>query len=535
MALTGYNTGSPGVKITETNDTGNVSSQSITIGALVGNFTWGPVDTIKIITDEDTLKRTFDLPYDSNYKDWFSAWNFLCYSKDLRVVRVVPSTAKNASDVEGEAALIKSKEQFTAMYPSLIDEGKTAKIFAKYPGEYGNRIKVIIEDGETIEEGESKLSPYINQMITKDDVAVGVFVDNELKEFGVYSFKENSKTYNGESNYVISAVNNGSNYIYLIKETLITYEEMSGTRNKIDIEATLKGGITGDISDAEYIAGWNLFDDPDATDVGLLIQGAGSTNVGKHIIDNIAGNRKDCIACVSPQESDVVNILDNTQTETLSTTSTSLGYSQYRFMDGNYKYQYDHINDVYRWVPLNADMAGIFAQVDEESAPWFSPGNYSVKNVVKLAFYPTKAQRDELYKYRINPVTSFKDSGHILYGDWTGADVNDAFNFVNVRRMFNYIEKSIIGYARKILYKMNDEVTQTSFFQAVDPFLREVQGGRGISQYRVVCDSTVNTSDVVASGKFVAKIYVLPVFSVRWVELNFINTRTTASFTETII
>lgn len=535
MALSGYNIGSPGVKITETVETGNVSSESITIGAIVGNFGWGAVDSVTVISDEDSLKRYFHLPDDENYKDWFCAYNFLCYSQDLRVVRVVGSAAKNACDVEAESVLIKSPEHFLALYPSLVEKDKTAKIFAKYPGKYGNNFRVVIEDYERLQEDSSVLAKYINQIITEDNVAVGVFVEDELKEFRVYSFTEKSKTYTGDTNYVINAVNNYSNYIYILKDSLIRYDDVTGKREKIAIDTKLSGGTSGKITDGDYIRGWKLFDDPDATDVGILMQGGGSSVVGKYIIDNIAENRKDSIACVSPNENAVVNILDGSQTALLVDNSSVLGYSQYRFMDGNYKYQYDHINDVYRWVPLNGDIAGIFAEVDQENAPWFSPGNHTVKNVIKLAFYPTKAQRDELYKYRINPVTSFKDTGHILFGDWTGADINDPFNFVNVRRLFNYIEKSITGYARKILYKQNDEETQVAFYQAVDPFLREIQGGRGIVQYKIVSDATVNTPDIVAADKFVAKIYVQPVFSVRWVEINFVNSRSSSLFEETIV
>lgn len=535
MAISGYNTGSPGVKITETVDVGTVVSQSVTIGALVGNFGWGSVDNITMVSDEDSLRKYFHLPDDTNYKDWFTAYNFLCYSQDIRIVRVVGDDAKNACDVSEEAVLIKTSDHFSAIYPSLIEESKTAKVFAKYPGAYGNRFRVVIEDYQRLQEEDSVLKGFINQIIDEDSVAFAVIIDGEMKEFRICSFVEKSKTYTGETNYLINAVNNTSNYVYLIKEHLITYDTVTKERNKVAIDVTLSNGTSGTVNDGKYINGWKLFDDPDATDVGLLMQGGASAVVGKYIIENVAANRQDSIACVSPNETSVVNILDGTQTTLLSNDSTTFGYSQYRFMDGNYKYQYDHINDVYRWVPLNGDIAGVFAEVDQQSAPWFSPGNRAVKNVVKLAFYPTKAQRDELYKFRINPVTSFKDTGHILYGDWTGADVNDPFNYVNVRRMFNYIEKSIIGSARKIIYRLNDEVTQTAFFQSVDPFLREVQGGGGINDYKIVCDGTVNTADIVRAGKFVAKIYVQPIYSVRWVEINFINTHTSTDFEETII
>lgn len=525
-----YITSSPSVTIKESDLATFVNPGSITIGAIVGNFVWGPCDTPTICTNEDDLLKMFGEPTDDNYKDWFSARNFLSYSNDLRLVRIVATTSKNASDVEKEASLIKSMYDFTTQLSILGDELKTAKIFARYPGTYGNDISVVISDKEALESSDNKLAPYINQLVTDDTVAVGVFKGNSLVEFGIYSFNKDAKNFNGDSNYVISAINERSSYIYLIEKKLITYT--GTTRNSVNIDVKLSGGILDTPAAGDYTAGWSIFKDADLYSVSLLMQGGADGSVGKYILENVAATRKDAIACVSPQEEEVVNVANNEVVKKICEASSAMGYSSYRFMDGNYKYQYDAYNNVYRWVPLNGDIAGIFAEVDAESAPWFSPGNHTIKDCIKLAFNPSKADRDEFYKYRVNPVTSFTNTGFVLYGDWTGAAPTTSFNFVNVRRLFLYIEKSIAEYARQVMWKQNDTITQTIFFQAVDPFLRSVQGGRGIQDYKIICDKTVNTSDIVNAGKFIAKIFVKPIYSIRWVEITFVSTRSDVSFEE---
>lgn len=529
-----YVTGSPSIDIKEQDLATYVSSSSSSIGACVGNFVWGPCDTPTVLTNEEELVSIFGQPTDENYKDWYVARNFLAYSNDLRLIRIVSDNSLNAADVAKEATQIKSMYDFTASLGTLSGATKTAKIFAKYPGDYGNSIRVVIADKETLDANENAnvLNTYISQLLDDDSIACGVFLNNSLVEFGVYSLKPDATDYNGNTNYIINAVNNKSRYIYLIESKLITNSE--GKRNTINIDVTLSGGTYVKPENDDYTKGWSIFKDADLYDVSLLMQGGADSIVGKYIIENVAANRKDAIACVSPQENECVNLSSTDATDAICSASTILGYSSYRFMDGNYKYQYDSYNSVYRWVPLNGDIAGIFAEVDSESAPWFSPGNHAIKDCIKLAYNPSKANRDTLYKYRVNPVVSFTNTGFVLYGDWTGADVTTSFNFVNVRRLFLYIEKAIAEYARQVMWKQNDEITQTQFTQAVEPFLRNIQGGRGIQDYTVICDSSVNTDSVIAAGQFVAKIYIKPIYSIRWVQLVFVSTRSDVSFDEII-
>lgn len=527
-----YITGSPSVSIKEEDLATFVNPSSSTIGAAVGNFVWGPCDTPTILTNENDLLSIFGKPNDTNYKDWFTVRNYLCYSNDLRVVRIVSETSKNAAQATADATQIKSLYDFTSKLSSLSSSETTSVIYARYPGDYGNKIRVVIADKQALEDEESVLYPYVNQLLNDDSVACGIFYENSLVEFGVYSFNKTAKNYNGESNYIVSAINDKSSYIFVVEPKLIKYEADGTTRSSVNIDVVLSGGTSATPQAGDYINGWNLFRDGDLYDVNLLMQGGAPSTVAKHILEVVASNRKDCIACLSPQEAECVNVADSGTIKAICAASDTIGYSSYRFMDGNYKYQYDSYNNVYRWIPLNGDIAGIFAEVDEESAPWFSPGNHTIKDCVKLAFNPSKADRDELYKYRVNPVASFTNTGFVLYGDWTGADANTSFNFVNVRRMFLYIEKSITEYARQIMWKQNDEITQTQFYQSVDPFLRNIKGGRGIEDYKIICDSTVNDASVVNAGTFIAKIYIKPIYSIRWVEITFVSTRSDVDFEE---
>jgi len=211
--------------------------------------------------------------------------------------------------------------------------------------------------------------------------------------------------------------------------------------------------------------------------------------------------------------------------------------SSYAVMDSGWKYMYDKYNDVYRWVPLNGDVAGLCARTDTERDPWFSPAGLTrgqIKNVIKLAYNPNKAQRDTLYKAGINPVVSFTGEGTLLYGDKTLLGRPSAFDRINVRRLFIVLEKSISKAARSALFEFNDEFTRAQFVNLVEPFLRTVQGRRGIYDYRVVCDESNNTPEVIDRNEFVGDIYVKPAKSINFIQLNFVAVRTGVAFEEIV-
>jgi phage tail sheath protein FI len=204
-------------------------------------------------------------------------------------------------------------------------------------------------------------------------------------------------------------------------------------------------------------------------------------------------------------------------------------------MDSGVKYQYDRYNDKYRFVPLNADVAGLCARTDYTNDPWYSPGGYNrgqIKNVVRLGHNPDKTNRDTLYKAGVNPVVSFPGQGIVLFGDKTLQTKPSAFDRINVRRLFIVLEKAIATAAKFQLFEFNDSFTRAQFVNLVEPFLRDVQGRRGITDFRVKCDDTNNTGQVIDSNQFVADIFIKPARSINFITLNFVAARTSANFTE---
>jgi phage tail sheath protein FI len=253
-----------------------------------------------------------------------------------------------------------------------------------------------------------------------------------------------------------------------------------------------------------------------------------------YLISNVVDYRRDCVAYLSPSKEAVVDELKtNAKLTNAIAWRNRIQNSSYWFMDSGYKYRYDKYNDVYRYTPLNGDMAGLAARVDS----WESPAGFRkgiIKNVVKLAFNPSKAQRDQLYSADINPVMAQAGRGIVLFGDKTGLGINSAFDRINVRRLFISVEKAIATAAESFLFEFNDEFTQTQFKNIVDPFLRDIQGRRGIIDFRVVSDSTVNTPEVIDQNKFRASIFIKPARSINVIELTFVATRTGVEFDEIV-
>jgi phage tail sheath protein FI len=246
--------------------------------------------------------------------------------------------------------------------------------------------------------------------------------------------------------------------------------------------------------------------------------------------------RKDCLVFLSPEKSDVVNNPGGEVTDTVAYRQT-LTTSSYAVMDSNWKYQYDKYNDVYRWIPCNGDVAGLCARTDLERDPWFSPGGLNrgvLKNVIKLAYNPSKTNRDDLYVKGINPIVSFQGEGTVLFGDKTLLVKPSAFDRINVRRLFIVLEKAISRAARFSLFEFNDQFTRAQFVSLVEPFLRDVQGRRGITDFRVVCDETNNTGEVIDRNEFVGDIYIKPARSINYIQLNFVAVRTGVAFEEIV-
>ena len=304
---------------------------------------------------------------------------------------------------------------------------------------------------------------------------------------------------------------------------------------------TLTGGVddlapsAGNLQDA-----FKMFDNAEVYDISLVMTGAVNPTVAKYVVDNVASVRKDCVVFLSPATDAGAMITGVSSTailaDTLEYRTTDLNVdSSYAVLDSGWKYQYDRYNDKYRWVPLNGDIAGLCARTDYTNDSWWSPGGFNrgqIKNVVKLSFNPNQAQRDQLYKIGVNPVVSFPGSGTVLYGDKTLLSKPSAFDRINVRRLFITLEKAIATAAKAMLFEFNDSFTRAQFRSMVEPFLRDVQGRRGIIDFRVVCDETNNNGSIIDRNEFVGDIYIKPTRSVNYITLNFIAARTSVSFDE---
>jgi phage tail sheath protein FI len=297
----------------------------------------------------------------------------------------------------------------------------------------------------------------------------------------------------------------------------------------------LTDGADGTVTVGNINTAYDKVANPDSVDISLIVSGPANQVVADYLI-SLAETRKDCVVFLSPEKTDVVDNSGSEATDILSYRAT-LSSSTYAVLDSGWKYQYDKYNDLYRWVPLNGDIAGLCARTDLERDPWFSPAGSArgvIRNLVKLAWNPTKVERDDLYQKAVNPVVSFPGEGTILFGDKTLTNRPSAFDRINVRRLFITLEKSIAVAARSSLFEFNDQFTRAQFVNIVEPFLRDVQGRRGITDFRVVCDDTNNTQQVIDRNEFVGDIYIKPARSINFIQLNFVAVRSGVSFDEIV-
>lgn len=360
-----------------------------------------------------------------------------------------------------------------------------------------------------------------------------------------------SKTTQGGTNYYVDVINRTSSYIWWMDHPT-TGTDWGNDINSasadttfavpaLPIVDTLSTG-SDDFSPTvgETLLAYDYFADPDIVDINLLMGGktpdsTGGTTHVVGILDLVEG-RKDCVAFVSPRREDVVGLTSGiTQTLNVKGFFDGISSSSYMVFDSGYKYMYDRYNDVYRYVPLNGDIAGLCANTDNVADPWFSPGGLNrgqIRGAVKLAYNPTKSQRDILYPARINPVVTFPGQGTVLFGDKTALAKPSAFDRINVRRLFLVLEKAIARASKFQLFEFNDNFTRAQFVSLVEPFLRDVQGRRGITDFKVVCDESNNTGEVIDRNEFIADIYIKPARSINFITLNFIAVRTGVAFSE---
>jgi len=378
-------------------------------------------------------------------------------------------------------------------------------------------------------------------VIDEDGLFTGV-AGTILEKFEAVSKASDSKGLQGGSNFYKDVINTQSDFIRWTDHPAsdATWGTASAgtayTSGFTAAESTdsLAGGVDDAPDAGDVQTSYALFGDAETTDVNLVMTGGWSNVTKKWVQDNVAKVRKDCIAFVSPQSSSVVN---NSGSEVTQVTGdkAALSSTSYSVMDGNWKYQYDRYNDVFRWVPLNGDIAGLCANTDTIRDPWYSPAGFNrgqIRNAVKLAWDPTQAERDTLYQDGINPVINSPGNGIVLLGDKTLLSAPSAFNRINVRRLFIVIEKAVATAAKYQLFEFNDAFTRAQFTSLLTPFLRDVQGRKGIYDFKVICNNSNNTGEVIDRNEFVADIFVKPAKAINFIQLNFIATRTGANFSE---
>ena len=563
---------SPGVQVLEVDATSVVPAVSTSIGGFAGSFNWGPVAEVITVGSEKELAERFGTPDANTAKYFLTAASFLKYGSALKVVRAL-SGHDNAT-ADGAGLLIKNDAHYIdSSYDS--GAGSVGHWAAKYPGNLGNSLKVLIAtegvsnwttityhgtnkwadlfDGVPTSStyaanlGKGSIGDELHVLVLDED---GLFTGTAgavLEKFSFCSQGSDAKADDGTSNYYVDVVNAGSSYVRWMDHP----SALSDAGSAINAAASIAGSTTviadslsGGSDDnaptaAEIAVGYDLLSDAETVDVNLLFaypDANGANTIANDLI-SIANARKDCMAFVSPPIADSQGVASPATTVEawVNTDGGGLTSSSYASVDSGAVYVYDKYNDTYRWIGAAGHVAGLCANTDSVSDAWYSPAGVTrgqLLGVTKLAYNPSQTQRNLLYKGRINPIVSLPGQGTVLFGDKTLLAKPSAFDRINVRRLFNVLEKAVSTAAKAQLFEFNDEFTRAQFKNLVEPFLRDVKGRRGLTDFLVVCDGTNNTSQVIDSNSFVADIYIKPSRSINYITLNFVATRTGVSFTE---
>ena len=588
---------SPAVTIREVDLSGIVPAVTSSTGAIVGDFNWGPTNQPILIGNEAELVSNFGSPtlvIDSSNVDFLSASSFLKYSGSLYVTRGLDAAAKNAVDSAssvGNSPVVEGLSSWNSQKSGFMASGSN-RLVAKYPGEVGNSLAIsicpwsgVIADGGTSVDAEGQDSAFnawayksffddapgtsshvsarsADSATAHDEIHVVVLDEGGkfsgtpgtvLETWPFLSLATDAKTPDGSSNFALDVLNSKSAFIWASaidssgKPTnVLSASFANDTVTDQDVRTqSFNGGnqASGGLSKDEYLVGFDQYEDVDTIQVDFLIAPSlGSEADQKAIIVDLEstarGLRKDCVVVASPAREHVINV-QNPQTIVTNTTTfaKTLPSSSYLIMDNNFLKVYDKYSDEYVFIPAASSTAGLMAATDGNAAPWYSPagnrrGQYF--GVSSLAYNATKSQRDSLYKAGINPVVNLPGQGVLLFGDKTKLGRPSAFDRINVRRLFLVMERAIKSAAQNVMFEFNDEFTRAEFVNIVEPFLREIKGRRGITDFRVVCDETNNTGQVIDNNQFVADIYVKPARSINYVTLSFVAVRTGVDFDEVV-
>jgi len=586
---------SPGVAVKEIDLTNVIPAVSTSIGGFAGYFNKGPVNEVTLIGSEKELAEVFGTPDSAlTRQSFYQAASFLKYGNALKVVRASNADLKNAhSDATGTNTLIAN----AAAYDALADDALSGNgaYIAREPGTMLDGITIVtinaaifndnrfdtvttgfVSDGSSGTGVPVVLPKSVSDVIqgtaelAQDELHVVVFdgggnvtgtAGTVLESFEYVSVTSTAKNTDGSSNYIKDVLRQKSKYIFaadtsildgyaddttLSDGTVVTNFDSkyttvtNGTTDiAVSIQDTLSEGAdyNATLAPGDVTTALDFLADAETEDVNLLFASAdanGDNTIGNKL-NAIATARKDCVAFISPPIADSTSASPLTDVKAYKNTLSAP--DSYGFMDSGAIRIYDKYNDVYDNIPANGFMAGLCANTDNVAEPWFSPAGFNrgqLRQVTKLMYNPKKADRDELYKNNINPIVAFPGQGVVLFGDKTLQGKPSAFDRINVRRLFIVLEKAIATAAKFQLFELNDEFTRAMFRNMTEPFLRDVKGRRGITDFLVVCDETNNTGEVIDSNRFVADIYIKPARSINFITLNFIATRTGVEFSEIV-
>lgn len=554
---------SAGVIVKESDLSTSVPQLASSVTAMVGAFSQGPCTERVLITNVKALEDVYGKPDDTNYIDWYTAYNILQYNQLLYINRAENSTMKNAgvgfttvSTLTTAASVsdirLNDTDDFDATDISFNTNEKL-RILARYPGAYGNNIKVSTCPSTSFTTatiyGTTKFVDLFDKAtLDTNEVAIVVQYPDPVDtttwaivERHIVSTSPSAKDYNGQTTWVGEYINRNSAYICAYTGETATFAV------PVSKELALVGGTLGTYTATDFDEAYDIFANPENFDFSILVDchnttlnsAASIATLQSSVVDKMVGTskRNDIFFILSPYSGDVVKKTPSQAQAALETyVKTTLNKpTSYAALYGNWKYQYDRYNDKYRWLPLSGDIAGIFASNDATRELWFAPAGLTrgqIKNCIKLAFNPDKAVRDILYKNNINPCVSFPGEGHVVYGQKTLLTASSAFSRVSTRRLFNYMEKAISIASRYFLWEKNTAFTRRQWISIVDPFLSDIKAKEGLFDYALICDSTNNTSTVLDGNGMVASIFVKPAPDIEEIELNFINTKNGVDFKE---
>jgi hypothetical protein len=477
------------------------------------------------------------------------------------------TTAIVAATIQTAGVAILNGQFYSANF--INGGGVTGEWAAKYPGKLGNSLKVSMADSATYStwiykdefdaapgtsEGAAVIGGSNDEMhiIVIDEKGYISGVENSvLEKYAFVSKASDNKKPDGSNNYYKDVINARSEWLWWTDHTDLVVggysatnwgQPMAGTAFKsmtAPLTQSLSGGFDdSSTTDGQRMTAYELFSNAELYDINLIMAGKANPVVANYIIDNVALARLDSVLFISPEDVDSGEVIigDNgSAVEKIIAYRNELNSNSYTVLDSGYKYQYDRYNDVYRWVPLNGDIAGLCARTDYTNDPWWSPGGLNrgqIKNVVRLSCNPNQTNRDNLYRNAVNPVVTFPGQGTVLFGDKTLLAKPSAFDRINVRRLFIVLEKSISTAAKFQLFEFNDAFTRGQFKNLIEPFLRDVQGRRGITDFLVKCDESNNTGEVIDRNEFVADIFVKPTRSINFITLSFVAARSSIAFSE---